>query len=81
MKKVTAADLGGAAFDSNGQIEGRSGQSTVWVMAGISPETPLYISLHTTRAGADQRLAEKAAEWGVPISKAGEVQPCDVENP
>ncbi|WP_241472147.1 hypothetical protein [Mycolicibacterium neoaurum] len=82
MKKVTAADIGGAAYDSSGNIEGATVQSDVWVMAGSSPsDNQLYISLHTTQAGAQQRLQEKATEWRVPISRAGEVQPCDIETP
>lgn len=82
MRRVTAAEIGGAAYDRSGNIEGATGQSGVWVMAGMSPsDNRLYIILHSTQAGAQQRLQAKATEWDVPVSRAGEVQPCEIETP
>lgn len=81
MKKATAAELGGAAYDSSGNIEGMTGGPSVWVMTGLSPDNQIYVSLHSTQDGAYERLYVKAHEWGVPADRAGEVQPCEVESP
>jgi len=80
VKDVTAADLGGAAYDSQGDIQGRA--NWVWTVVAVNPNgRKVYLSLHTTKAGAEARLAKKARKWGVDIDHAGEVNQVEIESP
>ncbi len=80
VKFIKAADAGGAAYDSSGNIEGRS--NDVWAVVAMPTDgSSVYVSLHTTEAGARARLRQKAEEWGTDVNTCGEVNACEIETP
>ncbi len=76
---LRARDVGGAGLEDT--IPQPAGPE-VWIVCALPPDGGIYLSLHATEAGANARLGELAAEWGVPLDKVeGTVSACEVETP
>lgn len=76
---LKARDVGGAGLEDT--VPPPAG-AVVWIVCAIPPEGGIYTSVHTNEGGANARLAELAAEWGVPLGKVeGTVNACEVETP